>query len=345
MKNSIFKLVGVMCIAILPILLLLYSYKNQLEKKSYSFTRKIIYPLERMDRVKLDRESYYLAGVASEEIYLANNYNTGWMLSFDQNLKQKKIKLNLSKANLVKDKGQYRAHISDGRFYLYNGLGRSILSGTLEAWTAFNYPIFTPYFQDAVAMGAESIVFRYVNSRTGQNSILKTTYNDKLENINLLQKQVDGLYCTSGMLKYNKALNKLIYLYYYRNQILQIDTNLNLAAITNTIDPIDSVKFTSATIKSENKMVQTSPPILVNAHCATWGNYLYVHSKVMGRREDNRKFDNAAVIDVYDLKLGSYLHSFYLHNQNKTAISDLLVDGNVLYTISGQYLNKYTLER
>src|SRR5690606_14246049 len=54
----------------------------------------------------------------------------------------------------------------------------------------------------------------------------------------ILEKQIDGLFSVNGMLHYNKELNRVVYLYSYRNQFMVLDTAMRLLYRANTLDTI-----------------------------------------------------------------------------------------------------------
>jgi hypothetical protein len=98
--------------------------------------------------------------------------------------------------------------------HLYNGQARSILIGSSKDWIATPQTLEAPYFNEFMPINNASFVFRYVSSKTGNNTLRKQSLTGYFDNDGLLLKQVDGLFCTSGMLAYNKTLHKLLYLYF-----------------------------------------------------------------------------------------------------------------------------------
>ncbi|MCG1037959.1 hypothetical protein KI686_16295, partial [Polaribacter sp. DS7-9] len=68
----------------------------------------------------------------------------------------------------------------------------------------------------------------------------------------ILEKQIDGLFCTDGMLHYNRKRHQLIYLYYYRNQYILMDTLLNIVHKGNTIDTNRVAKINPVKIQSQS---------------------------------------------------------------------------------------------
>jgi hypothetical protein len=245
----------------------------------------------------------------------------------------------------LKTEGLYKTYIDSPNFYLFNGQSRTILKGEVGRWNALPDPVYTPYFYESAPISNNSIAFAYVSATTKQNSLRKESITgSRIENDKILEKQVDGLFCTSGILDFNKELKQLTYTYRFRNQILVIDTNLRLIKKLKTIDPIDSAKFIAEEIRSNNASVLTSPPPLVNANCASWKNYLFVQSRIMGKNEDEVLFKNSTVIDIYDLKKFKYVYSLYLPNENEKVISQFKIIDGYIFTITGHYIYRYKIQ-
>lgn len=333
-------------VASLAVILLVFSdYYFKLEKISYNFERKISYNTHKMWRFDLKYYSYYMAGFAQGNIYLGNTSATRYLLRMDTLLKDtQSLVLKIDPARL-KTPGQYRIALDSLDFHLFNGAARDIYKGKVGVWQAKPDDIFTPYFLECIPINESSKVFRYVSSQTKNNSLRKESRHAGIvENDKILEKQVDGIFCTSGMLDYNRQLNLLTYVYTFRNEILLIDTNLNLIRKLKTIDPVDSAKFIVSKIKSNQTSVLTSPSVTVNARSATWNKYLFIQSKLMGKKEDESMFNRAAVIDVYDLEKGMYVYSFYLPNKKEELITQFKVIDGYFYTIAGHYIDRYKIK-
>lgn len=345
MKKTYYSLILIGFLSIASIFILYLRYYNKLKSSSYDFKREIQFVIKSLRHFDLKYNSFYIAGDYNKDIYLGNYTVNGYLLKIDPLL------IDTQSVVIKKDKGSWKSNelytirIDPNHFYLFNGAKRSILFGDNGTWLAKENSVFKPYFQEAIAINPGSIVFRYISNKTNSNSLRKESFSTKrIENSNILEKQVDGLFCTTGILGLNRQLNHLTYMYLYRNQILVIDTNMNVIKKIKTIDPIDSAKFEVSTIKSDHSKVFSSPPLLVNSKCDNWKNYLFIHSKLMGRHEDDVLFRNSTVIDIYDLQKGIYCYSIYLPNQDNKPITQFRVIENYIYTISGRTINRYEVE-
>ena len=159
----------------------------------------------------------------------------------------------------------------------------------------------------------------------------------------VLQKQTEGIFSTDGMLRYAPDLSSLIYVYHYRNQFICTDTNLNILYRGKTIDTITQAQIKVSEIESENKFTLSAPPLFVNKLSCTWKNWLFVNSALEAKNEMKNNFDVSSVIDVYDLRNGSYKFSFYIPDYGKKKIRAFAVNNNALIALYDNYIMTYNL--
>lgn len=346
MKNPYKYLLIIGLASIIPLILLLAIYYFNLEKITYNFTRNIPYKIERVKQYELKYNSYYFGGKTDHHIFLGNYTSFQHVFKISTQLTDtQSITIDINKADTSLTKSIFTLHIDSPYFYLFNGTAPSVLKGNIGKWSAEKDVIEVPYFSQSSVLSSSSLVFRFLSKTTGNYSLRKETINQiPITNNSILEKQVDGRFCTDGILQYCKKLQKIVYLYYYRNEILLIDTNLNLVRKIKTIDPIDTARFKVSEIKSENAITFTSPPLLVNAKCSIWQKYLFVQSKLMGKHEDEARFNNSTVIDIYDLEKGNYVYSFYLPLINNRAIQQFSVIDNYVFTLTGKTISQYLIK-
>ncbi|ACU04216.1 hypothetical protein [Pedobacter heparinus] len=345
MKKFYYLLIIVAVLSSLPVLYLTIRYALKQRAATYNFKRNLLGVVKGHKAIDIKYNSYYIAGEAGSSVYLASGTAIGHLLKVGPLLKDTvSINLELNRQE-VKVKGSYKAYVDSSSFYLYNGLERSILKGSTGIWKASVYAVKAPYFAQLQPLGTQTMVFRFIDTDTRANSLRKVNVRgESKSNTGIFEKQVDGLFCTDGMLRYNRQLHMLTYVYHYRNEILLIDTNLNLVKKIKTIDPIDSARFKVDQLRSEKSFTFASPSLMVNANCSNQGRYLFVQSKLMGKGEDLTLFRKSAAIDVYDLEKQVYCYSFYLPKYKEVPISSFKVLGNSLYAVAGQYLTRYALE-
>lgn len=344
MRKKITTLSLITVIVLSPLILLLNSYTERLEKYSGNFVRKFPYSYDKVQGFNLGLNSFYIAGISDGQIYLGNYTATPRLLKLDMDLHDTNTIMIVNSYPELKN-SYYTIALDESDFNISYGLEKRLLFGSTKDWIVHNSLIPSPFFHQAIVISKKSAIFKYTSSKTHENSLRKANA-DKVyfDNDTVLEKQVDGKFCTAGYLQYNRQLNVLTYLFSYRNQILVLDTNLRLIKKIKTIDHIDSARFEVSKINSANSQVITKPTILVNQNCATYKNYLLVHSKIMGKGEDDTKFNRHTTIDIYDILTGQYMYSFYLPQPTKKEISQFIVINDYVYTMSDSYINRYKIK-
>ena len=159
----------------------------------------------------------------------------------------------------------------------------------------------------------------------------------------VLEKQLDGKFCTDGMLLFDNYNSSLLYMYYYRNQFIVLDTNLHILAKYKTIDTTNKVSITLDTIYSENRVTFSSPPGIVNKRATLSNKLLFINSALKASNEDEQLNNQDNDIDIYRLDNGNYAFSFTLPAFRKQKLSSMIVSGNMLFGIYDSYLISFEL--
>lgn len=345
MKKAYKRIILIVGVSLIPILFFFFNNYYKQRNISYNFKRNFKYEVKTLKLFDILYNSYYIAGFVDNHIYLGNYQAIFHVLRINASLTDSLfIRIQANRKDL-KYNSLYTVRVESDNVYLFNGVDRSILKGTTDNWETFPDPIYTPYFSQAVPINNNTIAFRYVSNKTGFNALRKESkVSGRIENETILEKQVDGLFCTDGVLQYSKMLKKLVYTYYYRNQVILMDTNLQVVKKIKTIDPIDTAIIKVAAVKSNHETTLASPPIMVNARSVIWRKYLFVHSKIMGRHEDHVKFKNSSAIDVYNLETSKYCYSFYLPNHNDHPMAQFIVLEGCILALSDHFLVKYYID-
>lgn len=344
--NKKFKLTVcfVAALSLLPIAFFLSSYLYRLDKISYNFKRNLKKYVSGYHSIDIKYNTFYIAGNSDGNIFLGNRKAALYVLKSDTLLKDTSSSIIRIDNKYFNNKGFYKLSINNSHFSLANGFARSVLQGNVHDWKADSSKIFKPFFSQSVSISSNSMAFRMVSHETRENVLRKESIlSGPITNEKVLEKQIDGRFCTSGILQYNTFTKQIIYLYFYRNQILLLDTNLNLRGKIKTIDPIDTANFKVAYEPKQHATTFSSPPLLVNANYSVWKNLIFVQSRLMGKNEDELRFNRSSVMDVYDLTTQKYKYSFYVPKFRNLPMKDFKVIENNLFALAGNYLVRYTL--
>jgi hypothetical protein len=301
-----------------------------------------------IDSMEIDSKNnyYYIAGITSNRIYVGNSGAPLHLLSTD---------LSLTKTDHIRiltynfDNRRFRSirvAVDSPLFYVMDGAAPAILRGSTRNWKASRYMYDSAYFSECVPLNGASFALRSVSSQSNENVLAKETLEKPHIKFasNILEKQVDGLFCTDGILHYSADMNRLIYIYYYRNQFICMDTSLNVIYKGKTIDTVSQVKIKVAKISSDKAITLAAPPYTVNKQSCVSGDKLFVNSTMLAKNEVKASFDQGSVIDVYDLKNGgSYEFSFYLYDHNSQKLQSFKVKNGVLAAIYGRHVVMYKM--
>ncbi len=196
---------------------------------------------------------------------------------------------------------------------------------------------------DIVPISANSFVTRTFNSEGTEALLAKRDTAGARRYPGILEKQIDGLFCTDGILLYNPDRSLVFYIYYYRNEFICLDTNMNIRYQGNTIDTVTKAKIKVAHARSQGATFLASPHRTVNKHAVSSGEWLIVHSMVEADNDNTNEFKTHAVLDVYKVVDGTYSFSVYLPRPTEAKLKDLAMDHNMLIALFGRHLVIYDI--
>lgn len=324
-------------------IVVLYAVSNKLNHAENGFIRlfppHVTTPKKIMD---IQYNSWYISGATATKIYLSNYTTPDRLFETDFFLHDSMShRLNILLGN--KRLATSTRMIVDSPFiHIMDGNTPAFFKGRLDN-LIMQYDSALAYFTLAIPISASSHILRSVGGKLHQNMLLKQLQHTLLVKENILQKQIDGIFCTDGALNYDAASNRLVYVYSYRNQFICMDTNLTVLYRSKTIDTVNSAKLSVDTVRSEGRVTLSSPPLFVNQQISTANGCLFVHSNLRANNENEEAFNLRSVIDVYRLQDGQYLFSFYLPDYRKKKIRDFKVVGNRLFALYDHYLYAYQL--
>lgn len=331
------------------VIVILYLYSERAMHSENPFIRRFIQgSASQKAETDLKSNSKYFAGTDGTTLYMGDSQAPLHIMAYDTALKFKgHYKIQLERENFPFTSVQVR--IASPYFYLLDGTVPVIYKGNTSDWKGKllmydnNY-----YFSKAEIIAPSKIAFRAQQQGTLNNILGTFIFKDSLMvryAPGLLKKQIDGLFDTDGMLHYDRENQKLIYIYYYRNQFIIADESLKLIYRGNTIDTTTKANLKIAYIKETRQRKIASLPTAVNQITAVWNNLLFVNSSLIGRYEPKEMWKEASIVDVYDIRKRTYLSSVYIYDADKSKLRSMFVSGNKLYAIVGHHLYKYHLDK
>ena len=314
-------------------------YNNQLNRR-YPH-----HPATLRDTLNLGYNSYYLAGINDDALYLGNTTAPLHLLKINLNSKDTiHLQIQLSEVQRALPFQSIKTQIHKNKIYLYDSAANILLAGNLNDLKLDSISLSHNFSLLQVTNDSTAIVrTRNISKSKNELAVLNFNKADTLkQNPNLLEPQQDGIFSTDGMLLYNSQLDRTIYTYYYRNQFLIADNQLNLIRRTNTIDTTSSAQLKIEGVDNSRKLANV--PFYVNKHAATYGRHLFIHSDVLGVNDTAQMLEDALIIDVYDLLNYSYRFSFYLYKPKNTKLKDFKVYNNEVFALIENQLLIYRLK-
>lgn len=331
------------------IVVVLYLLSEHEVHRNNGFVRRMPHhPANAVKGIDIKYNSYYLAGVTDGHVYLGNVTAPLRLLSIDTALADTKD-ISMQIENIKKYSfSSLQVRVKSPNFFISDGRIPIIFRGTIGDWHA--QPFMTDkkiYFNNSEPIDGNNFAIRSMNQAEG-NILGKLSVSEsdstrfKLAT-GLLQKKLDGIFDTDGMFSYNEDLQKLVYVYYYRNEYIISNPDFTDIYRGRTIDTLKQADLKIATVKSRNEKKFARNPTKIQQYMTTAGDYLFVKSDRLGKYEPEVMLKDASIVDVYDLNNHTYKFSFYLYNYQKEKVKTFMVYHNLLFGLTDHYLVKYRL--
>ena len=326
------------------VVVLLYWNSEQLIHNENPFIRRYSHGVQKIKSVDLQSFSYYLAGLDANVVYLGN-YNTPLRMGIiDLNTENLSIEiLKVPQSDLPSTAVQLR--VSLPYFYLIDGQISRVLRGNAGKWNTNKRWDGTRAFSNYALRDTTHLIARAFDPHTGQLELVQIKLGDSLSSCSLtgtLQKQVDGYFDVDGHLSHDHHTKQWVYTYNYRNSFRVLDSHLKLKYTGHTLDTTAHAQLRIDSISKPGQRKLTGS-ILVNAGTYAHRGLLYVHSKIRGKYEPAKTWEQTETIDVYSLKDGSYRSSFYVYPIKEQRLSRFFISDKRFYGLVGDELVVYDL--
>lgn len=326
-KHTIGISITILC-SIALVAMLAHTVNDQINK-SNGFSR-TVFPnsLNPLVAIPKEKDIVDIIGELNNKILFQTN-RLGIIVTTDINLaSKKKIKLDIPNDR----------RIASNYSYVLDSTDILVLAGNLPAIIKLNdtankrvikWP--NSIFTQGVQVSHNSFVLRTFD-KSDQIFIKGSPHSmNLLKESNISPKNNDAGITADGLLHYDKESNFIIYVHYFNNQIIALDTSLNLIYKSNTIDTT-KVKDILAERVSKNALItNTAPKRIVNAYSCTHNGFLYNWSTLRADNETIETFSKNTSIDIYKISDGSYIGSFYVPDYQNDKISSFkIIDGKII---------------
>ncbi|WP_316837882.1 hypothetical protein [Pedobacter nutrimenti] len=349
MRKTIFYIV-----AILIACLLIFKIwtKNQNNAKN-SFTRNFTDMKIKMENVlDIPNPLFSFAGKTTENIILGN---------YSDHFNLFKVDYSLNRLDTLSIKFPANFNVNCHNIFndfqspnIYSGNTMGDISVSNKSGTVL-YKVKGVLFDDLKGISNKTIVVRARNDYGLEQNLalmkLKLLKQVKIEKTFPLPKVVNGIFSNDGWLFYDQKYSRILYMYFYKGEFLSLDTNLNLAYKAKTIDTVNVAKikvsiFSTKTAdgKTVKKITPTTPPLVVNDFITTSDEYVYIISRLKADNEKQSDFAENQPIDVYSIKDGKYLYSFYIPKYKGNKLYQFKIVGNKILAIFEKNLITYNFK-
>lgn len=308
-----------------------------------NFTRRLPQQFPKEKEIDLGVNSYYIAGAEKGKIYLGNTTAPLLLTVLDTNLTHKKeIVLRLNNTQLPFRSLQLQ--IKEDNFYGFDGTIPVIFKGKIGNWYGYQQPTTPQKFANPIVIDSQTVIYRTHLPNT-ENTLGSWHLNTRKSKVypNLLQKQIDGIFDTDGVLNFDSYTQKIVYNYYYRNGYVVANQDFKLVRRGQTIDTFKKaqVKVVYDSLRNERKLA--SPPKTINKYSYCYNGLLFVNANSRAKNETDKVIAQTSVIDVYALQDGKYLVSFYIYTNKRNPLNRFIIEGKHCFGIVGTNLVRYRL--
>lgn len=327
MKKVATILLGLLlgCIMIIAILWWVMDAPN---RKENGFTRRFItmdLPLVQLART--DGSLRLLSGLSEHAIYYST-FKKGEIARSDYHLtKIDKEEILADTLLLAKLKNSNDVIVDSPNIYLMQGSSKLIVR-TDFLRSAPSIYIFPDVFTRAVPISDNSLIVRkFKQGITDQFlykfSLRSNTFSNEQA---ATAPSADGGLVTGGMISYDPKTTHSVYVHYYCNKLVLLDSSLNIVKTGTTIDTF--ANYTIRSNKYRNNGIDiinnAGPTRFVNrASCVSDGT-LYVYSEVRANNEAIEDFFGNKRIDLYDMSDLRYKGSYRLKGIEEDKIRNIL---------------------
>lgn len=343
-RMKIYVMIGTGILSTAVVILMFLLSEQRMHRENPFIRRYVPGAATKTAETSLQNPFYYIAGESDGKIYLANHKSPLYMIEVDTTLTFKKqVKITLDRYDFPFHSAEVRIH--PPYLYLYDGMVPVIYRGLIKDFNVSVIHQGTEFYTGASIMDTSRIAVRGQKTGTGENIMAVLDPGKQAFQIRpkVLEKQLDGFFDTSGTMNYSPDLDKMVYVYYFRNQYIVTDGNLLVEHRGKTIDTTSKANLMIVKLSSSGDTKLAAPAITVNLNSAVAGNLLFIHSGLFGQYEIPEVWDTASIVDVYDYMDQTYLFSFYVYDKPKgVKMKRFYANERALYAIVGNTLQKYS---
>ncbi|HET7116310.1 MAG TPA: hypothetical protein VFI29_07450 [Hanamia sp.] len=288
-----------------------------------------------------------ICGIQENQIYLETD-SVGNIIETDSTLSNKRLlKIGIPDRKTVQS--LYTTCVDSSYCYIMAGNVPEIIRYHLDglSYQIFHFP--KKLFSESLLVGDNDYVLRaYQKFKSNWDQVFirwNPVKHILLTQENVPAKRGDAGFSTDGMLLFDRSTKHILYVEYYNNQFICLDTILHVLYKGQTIDTISNtaIKVSSETTPYSKTITNASPLHEINLESNAVNDKLYIHSATPAKNESSKEFRSNAVIDVYSISDRHYLGSFYIPEYKEERLKDFELAADKLIVLYANYVVVYSI--
>ena len=343
LNNVYIKLLGTIVMSIGLMVILFLSSEEQVHRNNAFIRRFPPHPVIKEYDIDLGFNSYYVAGLGKDMVYLGNSTAPLHLLKINLATRDTAhVKLKLSNTDLPFK--NVHVQVQPPFFFVLDGSIPYIFRGSTNNWVAGPWMRNEAYFTKSLVLDSNRIYIKTMqnDTRTVTLGLLEKRDHFSVElHPEILQRQIDGVFDVDGIMLTTPDKTRLGYVYFYRNQFMTIDSRLKTLKRQQTIDTVKKARIEIAQLDRSKTSKMKSPPLVVNTRATMYKNFMFIASDRLGKNENREILKVASIIDVYNWSDATYRYSFYLYHMGKEKVHGFSVNDGRLVALIDNALSVY----
>ncbi len=346
-KYFIFHSIAIMVLSVIIIVIIVLT-SGDFKNKKNGFNRKFIdLHLKKIAILNIDDTARRISGISGNHIYMETN-DPGLILQADLQLKAvKELRLPVKESEALSS--LFFTFIDSPHVYIAGGNIPVIIQVNFYNDSTIYRNFSGKTFTCCAQIDPGSFVFRTYKNISGkwdQVFVKRDLLNGTaVEEKNISERKNDAGISTDGLLHYDNTSHRLIYVHYYNNSFICMDTDLNLIYKNHTIDTNETYTIAAGAhlAGKTSEYTNTNPVHDVNLESCVDNGMLYNNSNLIADNEDEKNFRKYSVIDTYSLLNSSYKGSFYIPADNDEKLTTFMIYKGQLFVLYPHRLVLYEI--
>jgi len=328
------KIILLLFIGTLAVSFIYYKYSGTIRGKNgfvrdFSQVRVML-----QNTAMIESRNYSFANISRDSFSLYEYKKPYHILNFSTDLKRRSDQNLAPMTEIQKADGMNSVSLFGPKEIVVVGRASKAYSFDKESGKMDSTTLDSLYVYQAEIVSPTSFVYireAYIQGER-RSQIVKRNWGAKTIKIYVPEKQFDGIISTDGQFRIDQNSGSIIFMFYYRGELIRLDSNLKVLYKSKTIDTVTQANIRLRNLGFNTQKIAT-PPSVINKRICVANNKIFVQSNLISDFEDTKTFRSSDVIDIYDFTNGKYSSSFYLPKYGKQKLNEFMIDKGLLIAI------------